>query len=147
MPVVFSDYSTVQITTLTATSWWLKNPLDSTKNVAVKAADWKTQRVITAGTFYPRGRTRPIIASGEVYGIVGKLELTALDEANYNAIITLLTSAGTILLQDILGRQWYCRVTGNPGEEILKAAAIAGETSPLRHSFSLDVELTEVEAP
>lgn len=147
MATISSAPSATTFATTTPATWWLKNPLDPTKNTPIDATEWSPSKTTAAGVFYPRGRTTAVVASGDQWGWEGTLKSRCLSRTRYNVFLTLLNSKATLLLQDVLGRQWYVRVASDPREQIVEAAPVAGEITPLRFAVEIDVGLVEVAAP
>lgn len=147
MAIITSAPSTTTFATTSPSQWWLKNPLDPTKNTPIDAIEWNPSKPIAAGTFYPRGRTTAVVASGDQWGWEGTLKTRCLNQARYTATITLLTSKATLLLQDVLGRQWYVRVTDDPKESIVEAAPTPFEVTPVRFALEVSCGLVQVAAP
>lgn len=145
MPTVGSGWGS-DTALLSNTRWWWKNPLDPSMDMAVPVVSWDPQQVTSAGVFYPRGRDRAHVASGDIYGVEGTLVLRPLERDVREGVEALGDSKAVTLLQSVLGRQWYLARTGPRPEQLLKAEP-GWRTTPLRDVHLVTFPLTEVSAP
>lgn len=146
MPTVGSDWDDSSEVTLANTRWWLKAPLHPELDIAVSVVGWDPQQVAVAGVFYPRGRATAHVATGDVYGDEGTPTFRALERADREALFDLLNAGHTMLLQSVLGEQWYVRRTGPRGRRLIKAEP-GWRPTPLRDVHEVTVPLVEVTAP
>lgn len=153
MTTVIGTPSVAALTSLYAESWWLRDLIDSSRDVAVSVVDWRPTRHMEAGTFYPRRSSdglepaRAVVVSGPVYGDEGSLVIRVLDKATHDAVMLLLTSRRVLLLQDVLPQQWYVKVNGSPQRTPIRAQREAGEPWPVRFAYEITVPCIEVAEP
>lgn len=147
MAELVSEASSVVTATPDFLDWWLKDPSDPTRNIAVDVVDWEPTRAVNTGVYAPRGRTEAVVASGDILGMAGTLVLRTLSKAVYDSAQTLIRSKRTLLLQSVLPQQWYVKLSGPINERIVRAAPLPAEATPIRHLFELSADFTEVRAP
>lgn len=137
-------YSTV--TTLTPAKWLLKDPYHPELNqpldmVSIERTKPKSMAVVDG----LEARTAFVVHGGHRSDRMNAT-IRTLNRAQHDAVVSLLTSGRTLLLQSVLGEQWYVQ----PGDiqfELIHAAPSIGETFPIRHAYELSVVLIEVLAP
>jgi len=141
--------SAASTSTLLTTSWWLKCPEDSALDAAIRAAGngFDAQQQRFAAVFHPEGQDDAVVLRGPVHGDAGPLPVLTMSRAEYDALAALLDAGKTLLLQGVLGRQWYVEVTGNVGRNQERALQRPSEQYPVRHFHRWTVPLTEVAAP
>lgn len=150
MGTIASTASATATATLTGDSWWLKDPLDPTRDtvVSVPQGGWRPSRPVHAGVFDVFGRDEPVVSDGGVGAVAGPLSVNAFTADDYDAVMLLLTSRRTLLLQNVLGQQWYLRVAGGTvDEEQVLARPTVTEASPVRAAWRLTAQMQEVAAP
>lgn len=141
MALISSPPSATASVTVTATGWWLKDPIDPTVNAAiVVVGEPSTHRDEQAGVFYPLGSTRPVVVADAMTGADGALKLLTTTPAAYAALVALLTRQRTLLLQSPFGEQWYVRLIGSR-PSTLKASLAAAPYREYQFSY------VEVAAP
>lgn len=109
-----SNPSAVVAVVLTLTSWWLKDPINSTANQAiyVEGEDWfAVERPQDVGVFAPLGRDRKVVIVGPVRGAEMAFTIFAENQAKRDGLEALRTSGRTLLLQSAQGEEWYIRPT------------------------------------
>jgi hypothetical protein len=145
MASLSSAPSATSSATVQPTSWWLKDPLDPSRNTPVSVADWKPSRPLRAGVFDVANRADPVVVSGIARG---QAAIRTLSKASRDAVVLLLESRRVLLLQDVLGRSWYVKPAGGSiDEELVRARPAGGEITPVRYAVNITVPLVEVAAP
>lgn len=94
-------------------SWWLKDPLDPTRNVAIQMAPGSLELVYTEAlvVFEPLGRADHVVLTDSVVRLAKLgLEVAYFSTAQRDALVRLQSGQRPLLLQDPTGRQWYVRV-------------------------------------
>jgi hypothetical protein len=143
---VYSAYSAIATSYINSLSWWLKDELDSTRNMPVAVVEWKPTKPVKAGVFYPRGRSNAVVASGAIFGAEGSLVIRVLNQADYLKLHALLESKRTLLLQSVLPQQWRLRVIGDISDELIKAGKLTAETTPIRFAYEVSTQMVQVAA-
>lgn len=147
MATLSSDPSASQAITPSPTTWWLKVPTDSSKNTTIRASSWDPRAVRPVAVHAPSGRTRHVVLRGPRLGVQGTLGLYTQSEAEFDKVEAALDSGRTLLLQSVLGDQWYVEVTADVSRTQQRAGKVPSEAFPVRHFHQWSVPLTEVEAP
>lgn len=145
MAIVSSAASTTQTATPTLTSWWLKDPLDSSLNKEIRVSSWAPAKNHEAAKFDPIGRSRSIVLQGDVRGEEGQLGYRTMSETEFNNIEALLNSRDVLLLQNTVGQQWYVAVLSGQQRQMVRAVASSG--SGMRHWYDASVQFVEVDIP
>ncbi len=132
-----------------ASSWWLRDPLDSTRDVAIAQQSLDVSESGYAGTAYdPEGASASVVLFSDLPGSASfDLDVWALDKATFDAVMLLLRSKRTLVVQTLHGQRWYVRTVGDPTYSQLRAIRQGSEFYPLRHSYNVKCALREVEAP
>jgi hypothetical protein len=145
MALINSAASATVSATVLPTSWWLKNPVDPTKNMAIRTPGWAPTQNKKTAKFDPPARSYSVVLHGPNMGDEGPLLVRTLSAAEYAALKALLDSNRTLLLQTVTGQQWYVEVSG--GHQRTFVAAKSTESYPVRHYWEWSVPLVEVNAP
>jgi len=146
---IISAAATASATT-TLTSWWLKNPLNPAQNIAVTVVDGHpTSQTERAATHYPLGSNSPAIVSDVVTGRDGQLTVLTTTATAYTALVAIVTSQQTVLMQSPFGEQWYARLgfpSGGSSSTAQKASTLAPSSAanPYRKT---QITYVEVAAP
>jgi hypothetical protein len=109
-PYLASNYATATATLTPGTglsSWYLKDLVDPTLNVALKTAKRELSLVEPQGVFYPPGAELAVVVSNGVKGMIQTLTVRSLDEATFDALVKILRRRQTLLLQSIWGDNVY----------------------------------------
>lgn len=126
MATIVSAFSATATVATTSTAWWLKDPLDSTANVAVRVEPGpQTDRIERSTAFYPLGRARPVVISDVVTGADGAVKLVTFAPSEYTALVSLMTRQRVLLLQSPFGEQWYIRLMGDRKSQLNESTASA----------------------
>src|SRR5262252_1125266 len=147
---VVSDLSPVVSVAPTFNSFWLKDPTDSTRNIAIMIDNFKLTYAKPNVVSYPVGTSWPANVNTTVMSHDGvksaKLSGTihSLNATQYAALQLLISSGRTLLLQDVLGRQWYVQPDDNISWAMLRAVKLPTETTPVRHAHELDINFIDV---
>ena len=147
MATVTSEASAVETLTPAPTSSWLKNPLDPTMNVAIERVAFNPIRPIRSAAWAPVGRDLEVITRGGVLGASGPCTIRTRNKANYDAVIALLTSLQTLLLQPTHPEQWYVEPVESIQRTGVRAQPTPDEAWPTRHLHELVVPLKQVAPP
>src|SRR5436189_3153383 len=144
---VASPPSTPVAALLVTDTLWLKDPLDPANNVGVKVdPGFTTTTPVKAGKFYPKGQNFAVV--------VGELEqrgeeflaaMWALNEDVHVKIMDLLRSGKTLLLQDVIGQQWYVRVEQSIERERLRTQAEFEDLTPVGFTHKINVRFVQVD--
>ncbi len=148
--VVVSAEAVTDATRILATSWWLRDPLDPTRDVAISQQSLDvTEGPGYSGTAYDaEGRGESIVLFSDLPGSASfDLDLWALDKATFDAVMLLLRSKRTLVVQTLHGQRWYVRTVGDPTYTQLRAIRQGSEFYPVRHSYNVKCAVREVEAP
>lgn len=123
MAVIASLPSTTASVTITIASWWLKDPLDASADLAVNVNSPKNHIGEQSGTFYPLGATFPVVVADAINGDDGTIEMLSLTDAEYKALMVLLRKQRVLLLQSPYGEQWYVRFNVPRERELMPSSA------------------------
>lgn len=139
MPTVTSAPSATSSATVDSGKWWVKDPLDPTRNkggVAVLKM-WNWQEDEAHEVLWPLGRETPLIQRDSVIRAAsGELQISVA-QADYEDFRLLLRSQTTLLIQSpVTGEQWYAGLRGSRNYET---------GHPDLRTFSVDWQ--EVDAP
>jgi hypothetical protein len=123
---------------LTLTDWWLKDPIDPTRNMAVdiRGDDFQQNSSTQQAEYHPLGSKYPIIVSDVVGAEEFFLHFEFTSKAAYLAFEVLRTSQRTLLLQrTYTGDQWYIRFAAK------RTLIMTAHNPPL---WRVDIEAREV---
>jgi hypothetical protein len=101
-------------------TWWLKDIQDLSKNMQV-SVKWKDQQVDTANmatAFQPIGADYPVVITEGFKGDSFSLEIHC-EQAEFTALMKLLNSGRTLILQSDIDKMWWVRPVGNIQANIL----------------------------
>lgn len=112
--VVGSYSSTIQPAAVGSGGWWVKDPLDPTRNVrtANGDGDWSSEDGTRSSVFEPLGRSLPVVTHGVVGGERLQLTWHVPDETVYASLELLRLSRRTLLVQSPGGESRYVQVVG-----------------------------------
>lgn len=88
-------------------TWWLKSvttPALNTGGLRV-AAGFESTPVEQVGVFHPLGRVSAVVVSSGLQGEDGKIKITAVGMAEFNAVWSLVTTLNTLLIQSPIPTQ------------------------------------------
>lgn len=148
--IVYSAAVTTADFNVNAKSFWLRDPSDPTRDIAVAQVDMQVKEGpgVAGTTLYPEGRDLPVVVHGDrPSGAIFELKLWSLTQAQNTAIMKLLQSKRVLFLQDTLGMKWYLKLTGDISTERMRAIPSSGENFPIRHFHQVTAEVTEVATP
>jgi hypothetical protein len=112
--VIPSANSATAGTTLTLTTWWVKDVNNPALNMSLCDAQQNVRnRKGDSTPIYPAGRKNPIVLRGPVHGADSSFRTVVQTEADRTAVLTLFTVQETVLIQDPRGRQWYAEWIGD----------------------------------
>jgi hypothetical protein len=147
MPLLSSSPGPESVGSVEITSWWLRAPLDEDLDTAVRVESWDKRKLKESATFTVSGRDKPVVLRGTVNAIAGTLVVRTQSEEEYDAVEALIDAGQTLLLQNVIGEQWYLEVTGEVPVPQRLASPTATEAYPVRHLHNWSIPLTEVDAP
>lgn len=101
-------------------AWWIKDIQDLSKSMQI-SVKWKDQTVDTtnmATSFQPIGSDFPVVITEGFKGDSFSLEIHC-ESAEFTALMALLNSKRTLILQSDIDRMWWVRAVGNPSANIL----------------------------
>lgn len=147
MGSVTSSASTVIGITPAPPSWWLKCPTNPALNQAVTVTSWQMTEVRQVARHVPVGRTRSVVLRGPSVGDEGTLGIRVLSEAKNEALKALLNAGATLLLQNVLGEQWYIEVAAGASRHQVRAAKDSTEVFPVRFFYEWTIPAVEVDVP
>lgn len=105
-------------------TWWLKDIQDLSKNMQV-TIKWKDQAVDTtnmATSFQPLGSRYPVVITEGFKGDTFALEIHC-EQAEFSALMKLLNSGRTLILQSDIDKMWWVRPVGNISANILATSS------------------------
>jgi hypothetical protein len=121
--------------------WWLKDPLDASRNMTFDVVGDRVTQSATEerATYKPLGRKNVVIISDVIHGEHFELTLEFLTDTAYNRFETLYKSQRTLLLQrGFTNEQWWIRL----GQ--VRTLTILNFTPPIRQ---VKIDAEEVDAP
>lgn len=134
-------------TALPQDRWWLKDPQDPTLNTVVRVAPpFSLARPRPDQRAYGIGSKVAAVSHDGRRGVEGSITFRTDGKPAYEALEKLLNSGRTLLLQDILGRQWYLSF-GDTTYKLAAAQAGIGDSAPIRHYHETAVSVIEVREP
>lgn len=131
-------------------SWWIRDPLTPSRdtNVAPSAVSFETKGGVQGTRFDPIGRSLPVVIFGNTpIGDTFKLSSHLLDQTKFLRLKALLEAKSTLFIQSVHGMTWYARVTGTISFNQVQASPVKNEGFPVRHYYTIECDLDEVEAP
>jgi hypothetical protein len=105
-------------------AWWLKDIQDLSKNMQVTVR-WKDQQVDTtnmATSFQPLGSEFPVVITEGFKGDTFSMEFHC-EQAEFTALMKLLNSKRTLILQSDIDKMWWVRPVGNISSTILATSS------------------------
>lgn len=144
-----SPWSNLVTATMVAfDSWWLRDPLDpGTLTMKLRVNTAKLQTPKPGTTDYPVGGTAAVMTHDGSKNDIVNLTLQLLSESEYDLFRSMVDSGNTLLLQDVLGHQWYVQASDGVQYEFLRAVKTPSEPWPVRHAHSVNVDFVSVEKP
>jgi DNA-binding transcriptional regulator YdaS (Cro superfamily) len=140
--------SATSAATVAPTDWRLKDPQDATRNITVRVQPGvKITFPKPLVVDYPIGQGTTAVSHDGVRMAVIAATLMTLTKVDYDALYLLLNSGRTLLLQDVLGRQWYVQPGDGVAFQMYRAVKLPAETTQVRHAHEADFTFIEVEAP
>ena len=124
--------ATVVAPAVPATRWWLKDPLDPTRNFAPRISDFKFSLPRPQAAYDPVGRTDHVVITEGTQAPTGSFVITTHNKGEYDIAMAATTSGRVLLLQDIFGRQWYMALGDSDDWELVQAFDPTG-TYIIRH--------------
>ncbi|MCA1571939.1 MAG: hypothetical protein LC798_16835 [Chloroflexi bacterium] len=144
---VGSAYSgSVAAPAIPATRWWLKVVLDPARNIAPRISEFRFAKPRPQAVFDPIGRTDWVVITEGLQGATGSFVIATHNKAEYDQLLAATTSGQVLLLQDVLGRQWYIQLGESDDFELVQAFDPAG-TYVIRHFHRARYTFREVARP
>jgi hypothetical protein len=127
--------------------WWLKDPLDPSRNriVGVSSFPFAERRPQTRLDLL--GNDKPAVIHDGSKGFEGQCSMWALDQETFDALLAMVRDSDTLLIQRNLGDQFYIARGDSVNIEQLRAVPLADEPYSVRHAHSLSFSWTEVAPP
>lgn len=138
--------SATQSATTTPTRWWLKCPENPALNREVQVSSWDPTGIERTTRFEPSGRVRSVVLYGPSLGDEGTLVLRTYTSAEYAGIKALLGSNLTLLLQNVIGQQWYLSKSGDTPRRFQRSTPTES-LFKLLHFYEWSIPLVEVRVP
>lgn len=132
---------------LPALQWRVKDPLDTTVSFPVIVSEWEPERVKVSNVVEGLEASKALVTHGGVRGDRISAKFRTTDKAAYDKLIDALTSGRTLLIQGVLGMQWYVQPVGGVSRKQMLGQKQLGELFPVRHAFEIDAQFVEVEVP
>jgi hypothetical protein len=145
MATISSPPSTLAEVFTEPTEWWLKCPVDPALNQRITVSMWNPTKAKRRARFEPVGQTRAVILRGPTLGVDATLSLRTLNSVQHAAVEALVDSGATLLLQNVIGQQWYVEVSGDIPEQF--RLSYPDEAYPVLHFYEWQIPLTEVALP
>lgn len=144
-----SVYSPIQrITVPVYTAWWIRLPQDlEAGNTTVRVRELTFDRPRPQTAEFPLEDTLAVVTHDGLKGSVLNTSIDLLSEAEYATLWSMFEDGRTLVIQDVLGRQWYVQMGDQSRSEMYRAYKTPGETWPLRHAHNIEVSFTEVARP
>jgi hypothetical protein len=133
---------------ITLANWWLKDPLDPTRNMIILVAppfNFKKQE--PQQIYQPLGRATAVFVTDGVKGIAGTLTVYSKDKATYDKLQTLVNAGRVLQLQDPFGRSAYVKISGDQEWDMTIASKLPSETTPIRHYHTVRLPFEETAIP
>lgn len=146
-----SIVSTMALFTVTAglpaTSWWLRDPLDPTRDMKIAQVELNATYNIEVEQFNPIGRTRPVLLNADTpvsdsFNIVAWVKT----EAELKKLWTLVKSLRTLVVQSTNALSWHVRVSGQSTYQQVMAKG-DGTFAANKHLYKVTIPVVEVETP
>lgn len=144
-----SVYSAIQrITVPVYSSWWLRIPSDlDAGNMAIRVREFSFDRPKPQNVGFPVEDTLPVVSHNGLKGHDLAATFDLLNADDFAAFWAMAETGLTLILQDVLGRQWYVQIGETTRAELYRAYPLAFENTPIRHAHSVEAELIEVARP
>lgn len=134
--------------TVPATSTWLKDPTaDTDRALAVVLIGSSRRRHRPQNVSYGLDTTLPAVTSNGVKGNMLQITVDVLDRESHDLLEQMLASGRTLLLQNVLGQQWWVQLGDSFDLDLISAAPTDFEDTPVRHAHEVKIPFVEVEAP
>lgn len=111
--VVTSAASSTSAATIVNTEWWIKDPIDSSRDMTVDITGetFVQESEEERATYKPLGRKNPVTVSDVVHGETFQLDMEFTTRVNYDKFEVLRLSQRVLLLQrGYTNDQWYIRL-------------------------------------
>jgi hypothetical protein len=129
-------------------SWWLRDPLNPVGlSMRLHAAEATLKTPKPGTTDYPVGSDSAIMTHDGSKDDDLAMIVFLLNETVYNTFRALVDSGRTLLLQDVLGRQWYVQSGDGTEYDILRSAKDPSTPWPVRHAHKVSIQWVSVEKP
>lgn len=144
---IYSDSTEVTVPSIQATGWWLRDPVDYTRDVMLRATNFTKADTDDSITYAIEGGSYPEVQSGNL-AVTSVLSVTAitLSGVERRALWKLLASKRVLHLQmNTGGQKWHCKVTKQGAWTPKRAAPTAADNALVRDMHEVSFELTVVE--
>lgn len=144
-----SPWSSIATATMAAfDSWWLRDPLDPgemSMRIRVVEATLTTPKPNSVD--FPVGANAAVMTHDGSKTDAIRVTVDLLNEEDYEMFRALVDSGNTLLLQDVIGHQWYVQVDDGNQYDYLRAVKTPSEPWPVRHAHRSSVNFIGVEKP
>ncbi len=142
-----SPWTSATGTALPQDRWWLKDPTNPALNRVVQVAPpFDLARPRPDQRTFGIGSDVAAVSHDGRRGVEGSITFRTDGKAAYKALEALLDSGRTLLLQHILGFQWFLSF-GSASYRLAIAQPGAGAAAPIRHYHEITVAVIEVRKP
>lgn len=143
--LVASPWSSTATCTLHPTKWWIKDVQGNQQTPVNADVTFKPRRGLKAGVFGPVGRGENVVISEETFrGMQSPLGIWIKNASQLAQIEAALVPGRTLLLQDVIAKQWYIRLSGDRDEEPLIGTDVS---LPRAYAYRYEVPVAEVGRP
>jgi hypothetical protein len=138
----------VSVTMQAFTNWWLRNIQTAAEDSIVVKVSKLGGSLLNPQTVDHALDDDAAVVSGEGFrGSRLAVGIWVLSPEDWDMFLHILTSGDVLLLQDVIGRQWFVRPGDTVDYEMLRAVTLAPHTTPVRHAHHVELEFIEVDEP
>jgi len=125
---------------------WLRDPTLPTRNMNVMLSSWNRDVAVQSQEFIPEGASGAVVTHGSQPNVSRvQLEHWSFTQADYDALLTLLTSKRTLHLQRAIGGECYfVRVVGSVKTSQVLASPTSSEVTRSGMVHKITADLTVV---
>lgn len=134
---------------LISKTWWLKDPLDPTKNCPIEVIPPFTfQRREPQALYDALGRSDSIFTTDGFKGTQGSVKIRTRTLALYNQLWSVVGQACALYLEDwSMGRSWYVKMGETGDYSTVMSAPDIGSVNPVRHLHEATYAIRQVGQP
>lgn len=144
-----SIYSPVQrIRVPVYTAWWMRLPQDlDAGNTTIRVRELTSDRSRPQSLEYPLEDSLAVVSHDGLKGSVLNMSIDLLSQEAYLLFWSMFEDGRTLVIQDVLGQQWYVQPGDQTRSEMYRAYKTPSEVWPLRHAHNTEVSFIEVARP